>query len=278
MFPLRSQAILKIRNRADLANSMFVDDAELVDLLNDNIEIAYHHCVAAYGDTTFANDTVLSGIAYNQPSPSTTWPTGYVNNGSGVEALRTRFTLPPDFGRLLRCEWVLGKITLHTLDSGQPNIEWIPMHPLDMQGMVFDSTPQDWRLGQVGYWISSHPSTPQGETDDASFRFSISFLPVPKSVVSIHFIYVPDAPAYGTDDTGVIKLPDLAWRFVREATSADLLEKQRSDSSALRANAAMYLADIDNSKLHPDFANPARTVDIYGGSSISPYGHRRQVW
>jgi hypothetical protein len=287
MFPVRSQAVLKVRQRADMENSMFVTDAEIVDFLNDNLEIAYHHCVAAYGDTTFANDFVISGLGYNQPTPPTTWPTGQMYQAGVRVAEQTRFALPTDFSRLLRCEFTTGLITTIQASSGSynalsaPEKLWTPMHPIDLQGSILDTTPRDWIEGAVGYWITSHPgpTMPQSldPTDDSS-TFWISFLPVPKSVVSVHLHYVPGAPSWGTSDTGLIRLPDLAWKYVREATAADLLEKQRSDSSALRGNASMYLADIQGSKLGPDFANPQGTVDVYGGSGISPYGRRRSVW
>ena len=71
---------------------MFVTDDEIVDFLNDNIEIAYQNCVAAYGDTTFADDFVISGLAYQQPSPPTIWPVGLVESAfNSPQATQTRF-------------------------------------------------------------------------------------------------------------------------------------------------------------------------------------------
>jgi hypothetical protein len=275
MFPVRSAAIQKIRNRADMAESMFVTDDELIDLANDNLEIAYHHCVSAYGDSTFASDFVISGLGANAPSTPTTWPTSYVASAGVMQAIPTRMPLPSDFGRLLRCEWTKGTISTIQAGSGsfyqlsaQPERAWSPMYPIDLQGTVFDSTPRDWHQRSVGYWITTHPGPGMPDTldpSDPTQTFFISFLPVPHSVVSIHLHYVPLAPSWGSDDSGNIRLPDLAWKYVREATAADLMEKQRSDSTALRANAATYMADLDGAKLHPDFANAPMTVDAYAG-------------
>lgn len=287
MFPVRSVAIQKIRNRADMANSMFLDDDEIIDLANDNLEIAYHHCVAAYGDSTFATELVISGISQNSTGQCTTWPEGpaYVN---GVQqGIQTRYNMPVDFGRLLRCEFANGTIDSSMINGvtyhpmSQPQTRWYPMHPIDLQGIVYDGTPRDWLPAHVCYWIQAHPGPglpfELGQNDSYT-QFWISFLPIPRTVVSVHLTYVPVAPAWGMDDSALIRLPDLAWKFVREATAADLMEKQRADSSALRGNAGMYLADIENSKIRPDFANPPQVVDIYGGSDLLPYGRRRQVW
>jgi hypothetical protein len=300
MFPIRSIAAAKIRRRADMENSLFVTDDEIMELANDNLEIAYHHCVAAYGDTCFAAESWISGLG-NGPHIPTTWPTGSVDHytGMGVSdalAVQSRYQLPTNFGRLLRCEWVKGELTyeyptgstgaLVVETQGAANTRWTPMHPFDVIGSIYDSTPRDWIESEVAYWLTAYPGPdlpPELQpiaplsVDPTVPNFWIAFLPVPATVVSIHIQYVPIAPAWN-DDTSNIRLPELAWKFVREATAADILEKQRSDSSALRGNAALYLADIQNSKLHPDFANPQGTVDIYGGSGIAPYGRRRQVW
>jgi hypothetical protein len=283
MFPTRSAAIQKIRNRSDLGESMFVTDDEIIDLANDNLEIAYHHCVSAYGDSTYASDYVISGLGINSQNPPTTWPTSYASTAGVLQATPTRMPLPADFSRLLRCEWTPG--TISTVVSGsvsfyqlvaQPEREWTPMYPIDLQGTSLNTTSRDWRQGSVGYWISAHPGPEMPATldpSDPTQTFFISFLPVPHSVVSVHLHYVPTAPAWGNDDTGNIRLPDLAWKYVRESTAADLMEKQRSDSTALRANAANYMVDLDRAKLTPDFANAPQTIDVYNHS-----GGRRTLW
>ena len=286
MFPVRSAAISKIRNRADLAESMFIDDDELIDLANDQVEIAYHHCVSAYGDTTFATELVISGIGGGS-GQATIWPEGPAIVGGIQQGVQTRFNLPMDFGRLLRCEFCEGTVgsaminglTYHLM--AQPNVRWFPMLPFDIAGSAYDSTPKDWLQEQVAYWIQAHPGPNlpfELNQNDSYSQFWISFMPVPKAIVSVHLIDVPIAPAWGADDSYLIRLPDLAWKYVREATAADLLDKQRSDSSTLRQNAMQYLADIENAKLHPDFGNAPGTVDIYGGSGVPPYGRRRTVW
>lgn len=289
MFPVRSVAMDTILRRADMYNSRFVSPTELTNLMNDNLEIAYHHLVAALGDMTFCADCIIPGIGGTGTIGGipVTWPT----QAGASTTQSSRWALPADFGRLIRCEWTPGGITavstlsghgqVWQLDNGAPNIRWVPMHPFDIAGSVYDSTPRNWSETEVAYWITSYPgpTLPKELNDqDVTTRYWIAFLPVPSSQVAVHILYIPQPPTWGTDDTGVIRLDDLAWKFVREATAADLLEKQRSDASPYRNNAAQYLADIDNMALRPDNANPPATVDIYGGSSVPPYGRRRQVW
>jgi hypothetical protein len=266
MFPVRSVALLKIRRRADLENSLFVEDNDIVDAANTHLETAYNACIEAYGDNVFADECVISGIPNVATAQPMTWPT----------KLQTRYVLPLNFGRLLRCEFVIGTVSYHSgsngvsywLDNGQSNIRWTPMHPIDLSGVVYDTTPEDWSEGRVGYWLNTNASVRTFDTPDPSFVFSIAFLPVLKSTVSVHIIYVPCAPQWGMDDTGYIKLPDIAWRYVQEATAADLVEQQRADSRPFRANAVAALAELKASKLEPDLANPMQTTDIYGGGNI----------
>lgn len=272
MFPVRSAAIQKIRNRSDMAESMFITDDEIIDLANDQLELAYHACVSAYGDSTFATELFINVPA--STGQATSWPS----------ASTTRYHLPADFGRLLRSEFAPGTITSSTVNGTTthlmqtPNTHWTPMHPFELAGDTYNSTPTEWQQRGVEYWIQAHPGpTLPSElwANDTTSHFWISFLPVPKTAITVHLIYVPTAPQWGNDDSDLIRLPDLAWKFVRESTAADILEKQRSDSTQLRANAAQYLADLTGAKLHPDFANPPMTVDVYGHGNGT---YERDIW
>jgi hypothetical protein len=271
-----------------MENSLFVTDKEIIDLANEHLSTVYNACVEAYGDNVFADEFLISGMspaAGSQGTPATTWPVTLNFNGGGREAIASKFTLPANFSRLLRCEFVAGTVTSHTtmtghyftLDNGAPNITWTPMRPIDLAGAVIDSTPQEWKDRYVSYWLSSHPSTASGETENSGFTFCISFLPIPSTIVSIHILYVPSAPQWNADDSGLIKVPDIAWRYVRESTVADVLEKQRSDSRAFRGNAAQAMMEIKTSKIEPDFANPQETTDV-GGFGVGSTGHQDNRW
>jgi hypothetical protein len=285
MFPVRSEAILEIMRRADMENSQFIDPSELISLANAHVRRAYREVVAAYGEATFVSDYIISDLVASSQQLPTTWPTGpTLVNGVRV-AQQTLFPLPTDFGAMLRCQFTQGAIQTIETDNDSViyqttnnNQFWTPMHAVEPIGMVFDSTPRSWNEGQVGYWIQAKPSSLYGFLDDKPVFFAIAFLPVPVGIVSVHIQYVPTPPQWGLDDTVTIVLPDDAWRYVRDATAAELLEKERSDASVMNAKAAQALDDIQKSRLNPDFASAPQVVDVYGGSGISPYGRRRQVW
>lgn len=267
MFPATTQAILAVRRRADMENSQFIDDDEIIELMNDNVEIVYHACVAARGETFFSASCILGPL----PNPgsdgrSAVFPNMTFQAGMPVP---TRYDLPADFFSLIRCEWCPGTITESVngaekaFVSNAPNTTWYPMKSLDIVGKVLDTTPRDWIGDEPRYWITASAQHPAAAQDiggsNGTSEMQIAFYPIPRSTVAVHILYVPDYPKFNTEHQ--IRMPSLAWKYVREATAADLLEKQRSDSGALRANAEKYMADLINTPLNPDNAEPPQTID-----------------
>jgi hypothetical protein len=288
-FPLYSDALLAIRRRADMENSLFVVDAEIADLANDHLETIYSALLQAEGETVYASSTAFTLGPGTSSTTPTTWPNPTTNPSAPQPS---KFNLPADFRSLLRAEWCMGSITVGTEGSPVigtayqvpvPNYSWSPMHPIDITGGVYDSTPYQWIQGRVGYWISKSATTPQKtqdvETLATPLPYQIAFLPVPKQAVSVHILYIPTAPVLVSGDATKVNLPRKAWMAVRELTAADLLDKQRSDSSALRASGMQHLADLINDPINPDDANPPQTVEWFGGSMLPQHSRgRRVIW
>ena len=262
-FPLRTAAILAIRRRADMVNSPFVTDDEIVDLLNDNLEFIWRECVSAYGESVFCKETTINVTQFGASSGP--WP---ATGGPGATVTVTRYSLPTDFQRLIRAEWSEGTLGISGPDytvSGQRQPVWYAMRPIDVVRMPRITEARAWVGYQPGYWVSANmgPAT-LTELGNGTVPFYISFWPLPNAAVCVHIFYLPNCPRYGaTDNASFCNLNQLAWQYVRDATAAMLLEKQRSDSSALQSSAARALAAVQGEQQTVD-TNPRGTIDVYG--------------
>jgi hypothetical protein len=285
MFPKRSDAVLQVRRRALMENSLFVKDTEIVTMMNRHTRSVYKHCLTALGADTFAERFVISGIGSEANKPTVLWPNTQklVAGNPVVEA--TEFSLPTDFYRLLRCDWCQGTVQVSVQSggtywiTGANKVDWCPMERVEIRTGVIDDTPREWASGLVGYWLKG---TPGGmsfveQSGDITTTWWIAFLPPPSLAVSVSIWYVPMAPQFSlTDDTNLIKLQDEAWEFVMNNTAAEMMEKQGRDSSARTAAAMTAKGELLTSQVGPDDENAWGTIDV-GGSQV-PHGRRRNVW
>ena len=285
MFPKRSDAVLQVRRRALMENSLLVKDPEIVTMMNRHVRSVYKHCLTALGADTFAERFVISGIGSEANKPTVMWPNTQklVAGSPVVEA--TEFSLPTDFYRLLRCDWCPGTVQASVQSggtywiTGANKVDWCPMERVEIRTGVIDDTPREWASGLVGYWLKG---TPGGmsfveQSGDITTTWWIAFLPPPSLAVSVSIWYVPMAPQFSlTDDTNLIKLQDEAWEFVMNNTAAEMMEKQGRDSSARTSAAMTAKGELLTSQVGPDDENAWGTIDV--GASQVPHGRRRNVW
>ena len=285
MFPNRSEAVLQVRRRALMENSLFVKDPEIVTIMNRHLVSIYKHCLTALGADTFAERFVIAGIGADAGKPAAMWP-NTLKTIAGVSAVETTaFPLPADFYRLLRCDWCNGTVSVSVQTggtfwlTGANKVDWCPMQRVEIRNGVIDDTPREWIAGLVGYWLKG---TPGGMTfaengTDTTTTWWIAFLPPPSVAVSVSIWYVPKCPTYSMqDDTNLIRLQDEAWEYVVNMTAAELLEKQGRDASARTSAALDAKGDLLTSNLSPDDENVPGTIDV--GGSQAPHGRRRNVW
>lgn len=284
MFPKRSEAILRIRQRALMENSLFVKDTEIIAMANRAITVVYKHCLTALGADTYARRMVISGIGADASKPPVIWPNVYKNDVS-VPPEVTSFPLWSDFYKLLRCDWVKGTVVAQSSGLGtywttpQNTVNWCPMQRLEFRSGVIDDSPREWSTGLVAYWLRANHDGYGGidVAANASNTWWISFLPPPASAVSVCIWFIPTAPKYfDQDGTDQIRLPDDAWEYVLNTTAAEMLEKQGRDASARRGAAGAALSELLTSNVVPDEQNVQGTIDI--NASQAPHGRRKNVW
>lgn len=285
MFPKRSDAVLQVRRRALMENSLFVKDPEIVTIINRHLASIYKHCLTALGADTFAERFVISGMGADAGKPAAMWPNTQKTIG-GVPAVEaTAFPLPIDFYRLLRCDWCKGTVLPSAQTggtywpTGANKTDWCPMQRVEIRTGVIDDSPREWAAGLVAYWLKGTPgaTTFLENGTDITTSWWIAFLPPPSSAVSVSIWYVPKAPQYtAQDEANLIRLQDEAWEYVANATAAELLEKQGRDAAARRAAAADAKGDLLTSFIGVDDENAYGTIDV--GASQAPHGRRRNVW
>jgi hypothetical protein len=252
--------------------------------MNRHIASIYKDCITAFGTSTFAQRLVIANLSSGEPQTAVVWPNTRKSVATVARIETTEFNMPVNFARLLRCDWTRGNASAHVVDGGeyftlsQDNFCWTPMHPVDIQGEIYDTRPAEWIEGRVRYWLKTYPGAgvaTEHATTDLTTVWWMAFLPPPKSVVSVNIFYVPIAPAYTDADATInIHLPDEAWNFVLNSTAADMIRKREGDDKALRAAALGAREEIVTSDLAPDHANPMATIDIGGNH----FGRRRNVW
>jgi len=285
MFPKRSEAVLQVRQKALMENSLFVKDNEIVTVMNRALLSIYPHCLTALGADTYAERCVISGIGSEANKPAALWPNTYQSVGGVPQVEQTSFPLPSDFLRLLRCDWCVGIATSHTTTNGvywttgASKVDWCPMQRVEIRSGVIDDTPREWATGLVGYWLKGTPGAMTFVENGTGTitDWWIAFLPAPSTTVSVSIWYVPKAPTYSMqDDTNYIRLPDYAWEYVLNTAAAELMEKQGRDASARVARAGQAKTDLLTTSGTPDDENTWGTIDI--GGTQAPHGRRKNVW
>jgi hypothetical protein len=282
VFPKRSDAILAARQLSNMERNRFVTDTEIRDMMNRHIASIYKDCITAFGASTYAQRLLISGLTSSGAAAIAIWPNTIKTGPPVIET--TEFAMPANFERLLRCDWVRGTVTAVADAKGQyftitqDNVAWTPMHPVDLQGDIWDTTPREWIEGRVRYWLKTYPgadSATEHAAADTTTVWWMAFLPPPVAVVNVHIFYIPKAPAYTDADATInIHLPNEAWNFVLHSAAADMIRKREGDDKALRTAALSARQEIITGDLSPDHANPMSTIDIGGNSS----GRRRNVW
>lgn len=290
----RAQLRTAIRQKADMVDSLFVTDTEIDGLIDLSVADLYDILTRQYGDEYWATTTWIQ--VRGGTDPNIAWPRLEINRESPIpgpdEGPESCYALPDDFARLVRCQFFAGTVTrksvLLEVPEGTdvvPALNWTlncpdkrayPMHPIDTAGQVIDFTPCDWRQARVAYRLRHGPmqqmsrsGTLYGEpvfTIVTHYGTAIEFLPVPNGEYAVQVTYVPTPSLLPNHP-----FPD----YIIFDCAAQCLEKQRSDSSTLRALQARVVQRIEQYAKTPDAANPPKVVDIYGTNRV---GGRRWPW
>jgi hypothetical protein len=269
--------------RADMADSQFLDDSELDLMIDSSVATLHDILVAQYGDEYW------SKTAWIQVSPGTdpnvSWPRPRLDGFTSTppdSGAPSCYPLPSDFIRLVRCQFFEGAFTWDTIRIGvegnyredRSNNYYLqttgligyPMERIESFGQVMDFTPADWRQRGVAYrlrrgpvrdliWSSSGTGGQRYYTELIKTGTVIEFLPPPSKSYAVQVTYVPTP----------VLLPDHPFpEYLIYDCAALCLEKQRSDSSILRALQSAVVQRIEQYSRTTDAANPPMVVMKYG--------------
>lgn len=290
----RDELHLAIRQRADMVGSPFVTDDEIDTWIDASVADLHDLLVAQYGAEYWSKTTWLQVL--QQQDQQLGWPTSFVDmsrgrfDGPDYNAPETCFALPSDFARLVRCQFMVGTVTRDAVAVGPSSSSYsfelpenwcmvvtdrraYPMHHIDTVGQMIDMAPQDWTQTRVGYRLRrGNGRTLIGPTHTTGggapiYEWAyhngtvIDFLPIPSGSYAIQVTYSPKPSL----------LPDHPFpEYLIFDCAASCLEKQRSDSSVLRALQERVKARIEREGQTPDAANPPKMVDVYGSNRIGP--------
>lgn len=273
-----------------MVGSLFVTDDELDLMIDSSVADLYDLLTTQYGDEYFSRTSWIQTYAGTDPNIS--WPRLAIDPAIWTgpdDGPISAYALPDDFVRLVRVQFFVGTVTNTSVRIGtlaEYNVRsqenWTlnctdkrayPMHRIDTPGQVIDFTPMDWSQTRVGYrlrhgplrqlrWIGLDGGVPV-YTEDFCNGTAIDFLPVPKSSYAVQVTYVPTPTL----------LPNHPFpEYLIFDCAALCLEKQRSDSSTLRALQERVKARIAQYSRTPDAANAPRVVDVYGSNRIPTSG------
>ena len=289
----REDLRLAIRQRADMVGSLFVTDDEIDAMIDSSVGDLYDILAQQFGDEYWSTITWLQ--VNGTGDPSIAWPclqltqNGFVVDTGPDNGIGTLFPLPADFTRLTRVQFFKGTITRQNVNVGisqlssqlsevQPAPNWqltapdktaYPIHRIDTAGQIFDYTPKDWLQTHVAYRLR-HSATAQLRMSTVGTQGVIyqslpvidtwiEFLPVPTGQYAVQIEYVPKAQL----------IPNHPFpEYIIFDCAALCLEKQRSDSSTLRALQDRVKARISQSARTVDAANAPMVGDVYGRNRL----------
>jgi hypothetical protein len=276
----REELRLTIRRRCDMVDSDFVTDDEIDLMIDSAVGVLYDILADAFGDEYWSTPYWFN--VYPGTDPAIAWPRVLIDpagTGGPDDGPRSCYALPKDFRRLVRCQFFVGSVAQDPVRVGSVSMyevrvspSWrltcsdkraYPMHRMDTAGQIIDFTPKDWKQCGVVYRLRRGPVTElvQVGTDQGNAIYSetthtgtvIEFLPVPSQHYAVQLMYVRNPEL----------LPDHPFpEYLIYDCAALCLEKQGSDSSALRALQARTVASIKNDARTPDAASPPMVVDV----------------
>lgn len=281
-----------IRDRARLyadVGSEFCADTELNAWLDDATGDLHDLLVQSYGHQAWAQ-VAWANVTKGYPNPADVWP-GALQRAWPIEqraideaaTVPSSLTLPADFGRLVRVGWAEGTAqqgpTAYALpahvapyvpgsysDATVTTRKMTPMQALEISADDIDLTPRTWTEAEARYRVRhgrTDAPTVTGTPGAAGYTASAPtygwvidlYPPVPQNAVyALQLVYVPRATLL-TNDTDSFRYEDWA-DYVTYEIAARILEKQRSDASALRNQVERATQRIKDQSAPVDAANP----------------------
>jgi hypothetical protein len=213
----------KVRQRADMANSQFVSDAEVNDAINYAGRSLFAVLIQAYGEGHYESTTTFATVA------------GTYNYSSA---------LPSDFYRLLGMTAVIsGTVDEVVLQRGTPE---------DMRRNTLSNTGWD-DAGSVYYELRGQ-TIRLAPTPSAVHTVTIRYVSA-----NLFFNTGGTAIVELTADTDKIMMEELLWEeFVITMAAIRCMRKEQSDTSDLRQDLSDVTTQIMSSAAQRDQGEPSR--------------------
>jgi hypothetical protein len=284
----------KIREAADMVDSQFVSPRELDGWIDLSLRNLHALLVSKYGADYWSTETWIQ--VRPGTDPNIAWPRFAADAATEITGpelgYSSAYALPDDFLRVVRVQFLAGTVQRVTGEVGELGSHaplrsdaWrlvttdrtaYPMHQVESTSQLMCFDPLDWAQTNVGYRLRHGPrrcfrmkgtdqlGAPvyQVVTHTGSI---IEFLPVPASQYAVQVTYVHKP----------MLLPDHPHiEYVVADCAAQMLEKEQSDSSALRQRQSFEINLIEQGACKPQASRP-RQIQRMGGSNRISYNPAR---
>jgi hypothetical protein len=283
----RDELVQRIREAADMVGSDFVSNAELDGWIDTSIRSLYWLLVDKYGAEYFSASTWLQVRPGTDPNVG--WPRLTLNPESEYPSpdlgYSSAYALPDNFERIIRVQFLAGTVSRTVVEAGHETEHearrtesWqlntlertaYPMHSIETVGQAMCFDPIDWRQTRVGYRIRRGPARvfALNTYDNGVPVYTvlehlgsvIDFLPVPNGNYAVQVTYA-QTPSLLPNHPHI--------EYVISDCAAQCLEKQQSDSGALRARQALEGQLIEQGSARPSNARPRQIQRIHGANRI----------